>query len=344
MRESLQRCAVIIDVIGDRAPSRVLVDCLASQSATLSNLGRVPEAAGCARRAVAMARELGYAFGQACATMGLATAASFAGELDEAVHLLRQARQIPEIPGSAYRVCGRLLASVLAEAGDLAAAEQACAATLAQARDVGDLHLLRELLAVIADLELRAGHAADATAHLREAAQITLSTGIQFTILNVLDGCGYLCAATGRPADAVTAWTAVETLEQQGGFGNIETDPSVRRRQEALGQARRMLGSDRARAAEQRGAAMSMATAAEYALILTDPGPPQSAPPRAGTLSARERELVTLVAQGRTNAQIAHQLYISIRTVSSHLDRIRDKTGCRRRADLTRLALAAGLV
>ena len=38
------------------------------------------------------------------------------------------------------------------------------------------------------------------------------------------------------------------------------------------------------------------------------------------------------------------QLYISIRTVRSHLDRIRDKTGCRRRADLTRLALAAGLV
>jgi DNA-binding CsgD family transcriptional regulator len=33
-----------------------------------------------------------------------------------------------------------------------------------------------------------------------------------------------------------------------------------------------------------------------------------------------------------------------VRTVGSHLDRIRDKTGCRRRADLTRLALAAGLV
>jgi len=71
---------------------------------------------------------------------------------------------------------------------------------------------------------------------------------------------------------------------------------------------------------------------------------PGNAAPGPKTLSARERELITLVAQGRTDAQIAAQLYISIRTVRSHLDRIRDKTGCRRRADLTRLALQAGLV
>ena len=61
-------------------------------------------------------------------------------------------------------------------------------------------------------------------------------------------------------------------------------------------------------------------------------------------LSAREQQLITLVAGGRTDVQIAAELYISIRTVRSHLDRIRDKTGCRRRADLTRLALSAGLV
>ena len=72
------------------------------------------------------------------------------------------------------------------------------------------------------------------------------------------------------------------------------------------------------------------------------PGPPAAAPGLA-TLSKRERELVTLVARGRTDAQIAAKLYISIRTVRSHLNRIRDKTGCRRRADLTRLALSAGL-
>ena len=91
---------------------------------------------------------------------------------------------------------------------------------------------------------------------------------------------------------------------------------------------------------------MSLATAAEYALLLTEaPGPRQPATaPGLGGLSARERELVTLVAQGATNAQIADRLHISVRTVRSHPDRIRDKTGARRRADLTWLALTAGLV
>jgi DNA-binding CsgD family transcriptional regulator len=90
---------------------------------------------------------------------------------------------------------------------------------------------------------------------------------------------------------------------------------------------------------------MSLATAAEYVLLLTAPGlEPPTAAAGLEALSPRERELVTLVARGHTDAQIAGLLTISVRTVSSHLDRIRDKTGCRRRADLTRLALGASLV
>ena len=154
-----------------------------------------------------------------------------------------------------------------------------------------------------------------------------------------LSQCGDLCAATGRAAEALTLWAACAAVDRHQG----PTYPPwfVPRREEQLRQARQALGPGRARAAEDRGAAMSLATAAEYALMLTDPGPPQPAAPGPGQLSARERELVTLVAQGRTNAQIAAQLHISVRTVGSHLDRIRDKTGCRRRADLTRLALSA---
>jgi DNA-binding NarL/FixJ family response regulator len=59
-------------------------------------------------------------------------------------------------------------------------------------------------------------------------------------------------------------------------------------------------------------------------------------------LSKRELELLSLLAQGETDADIAARMFISIRTVRSHLDRIRDKTGRRRRADLTRLAYERG--
>ncbi len=60
-------------------------------------------------------------------------------------------------------------------------------------------------------------------------------------------------------------------------------------------------------------------------------------------LSARERDVLALVAAGHTDAQVGEELYISVKTVHSHLDRIRNKTGIRRRAELTRLAMRLGL-
>jgi DNA-binding NarL/FixJ family response regulator len=56
-------------------------------------------------------------------------------------------------------------------------------------------------------------------------------------------------------------------------------------------------------------------------------------------LSPRELEILALVAAGETDRDIAKQLFIATATVYSHLERIRDKTGARRRAQLTRLYL-----
>ena len=235
---------------------------------------------------------------------------------------------------------------LLTWAGDLAAAEATGAAGLARAREADDLWTISNLLNFMAEVDLQANRIPDAATHLREALQITTRTGGGFELGNSLVGCAWLCAATGRPADALTAWAALAASCQRAGLALPfpEADPR-HPLQGALRTARKALGSGRARAAEERGAAMSLDTAAEYGLMLTAPAPQHPDPvPGLGKLSARERELVTLVAQGRTDADIATQLYISIRTVRSHLDRIRDKTGCRRRADLTRLALSEDLV
>jgi len=188
----------------------------------------------------------------------------------------------------------------------------------------------------------QAGRVREGAARLSEATQIALRSGSRPDLLDSLRSRGHLCAATGRKAEAVTAWTAAAALSAHEGFG--EPPAGARRRDEPQRRARHALGAAEVQAAEDRGAAMSWTAAAEYALLLTeDPGPrPPEMPPGLGMLSARERELVTLVAKGATDAQIAAQLFISVGTVRSHLDRIRDKTGCRRRADLTRLALTAG--
>ncbi|HEY8473788.1 MAG TPA: response regulator transcription factor [Natronosporangium sp.] len=61
-------------------------------------------------------------------------------------------------------------------------------------------------------------------------------------------------------------------------------------------------------------------------------------------LSDRERQVLALLADGERDRDIATALSISVRTVRSHLDRIREKTGRRRRPELTRLAVEHGIV
>lgn len=60
-------------------------------------------------------------------------------------------------------------------------------------------------------------------------------------------------------------------------------------------------------------------------------------------LTDRERDVLVLLAQGERDLDIADELDISVRTVHSYLDRIRDKIGKRRRVDLARWALDQGL-
>jgi predicted ATPase/DNA-binding CsgD family transcriptional regulator len=339
------------DAIGDRdgGSSSLLARCLSGRAATLLTMGRIAEAAEDARRSVALAREGDHPVAEARALAVLGLVACAAGDRVGAVQLARRAEQITVgRHGPMARVCCHILTTVLIEAGELAPAERVCAAGLAGARDAGDLSSLGNLMEKMVVLDLVSGRFEDAAAHLREGLQTALRTGARARVLDDLDCCGYLCFLTGRCAEAVTVWAAVVVLQGREGF-SVPSHPDMPegwlQRQEPLREARRVLGPAQARAAEERGAAMSLATAAEYALMLTAAGtqPPAAVLGPEG-LSPRERELVTLVARGHTDAQIASQLYISVRTVSSHLDRIRDKTGCRRRADLTRLALSAGLV
>jgi two-component system, NarL family, response regulator NreC len=62
------------------------------------------------------------------------------------------------------------------------------------------------------------------------------------------------------------------------------------------------------------------------------------------TLTTREREVLQLAAEGRTNADIAAVLYVSPRTVETHRAHLMHKLGLRTQADLIRYALKRGIL
>ena len=61
------------------------------------------------------------------------------------------------------------------------------------------------------------------------------------------------------------------------------------------------------------------------------------------TLTDRQREVVGLVAQGRTNGQIAKELFLSEQTVKNHLYQITEKLGLSGRVELAHYAIEHGL-
>jgi DNA-binding NarL/FixJ family response regulator len=74
------------------------------------------------------------------------------------------------------------------------------------------------------------------------------------------------------------------------------------------------------------------------------PGLPATEPDAFKFLTPRERELMTLVATGLSNDEIAERLYLSPLTVKTHVNRAMMKLGARDRAQLVVLAYESGLV
>ena len=72
-------------------------------------------------------------------------------------------------------------------------------------------------------------------------------------------------------------------------------------------------------------------------------GRPARPHPRLGDLTQREREIVTWVATGRSNQEIAEQLFLSSDTVRTHVSRAMVKLHARDRAQLVVFAIESGL-
>jgi DNA-binding CsgD family transcriptional regulator/tetratricopeptide (TPR) repeat protein len=158
---------------------------------------------------------------------------------------------------------------------------------------------------------------------------------------------GWLCRSEGGESAAapemVDAWTAaVEAFDR---FGHVFETARSRAR---LAWTLRTLG-ETARADEEAARAVPVARVLGARPLLVElragARPPASHPDdRSEGLTSREQEVLALVAQGRSNRQIAGQLFISAKTVSVHVSNILAKLDAAGRTEAVAVARRRGLL
>ena len=310
--------------------------------------GDLPAALAMIDEAVALARSAGN-------PRLLATALSNRAALKGDVGAHQEVLALARATGDNY-----VLVTTLANLGtdQIPAGElRGAIAYLREALGVAEAHGYRHLAAGVAVnlgfTYLLDGDAAHARPLLISVLDAARATGEKTYVNVAILGLALAVGPYGDPAVAATLHGAADHQYEQAGQAFDDVDERLRASHRA--RLRDALGEAAFDAAYQRGRSLSQADAMVLAVDTAqpDPGPVLAAgvpavhgastDSPAGSLSARERQIMALLAGGASNARIAETLYITPNTVRTHLDRIRDKTGARNRAELTRYALQAGI-
>jgi predicted ATPase/DNA-binding CsgD family transcriptional regulator len=320
----------------------------AVRAKALSEAGYLAIWRGDYRRSVALLEESKALFeeledkpGVAASLFHLGSMALHGGDHESARPLLREAEALRwELEDrQAIGSLLYLLAFAALDEGDHARAVALAEEGLALDREVGDLRGIAMCLTILGVAALEQGdpeHAATAyEEEMRVQRRLKDKTGIAYG----LRGLSGVAAMRRQPARAARTWGAAEALSEATGLPLSPFDRSHPDYEGLLAVARSRLDAAAWETALAEGRAMTPAQAVEYAL--EPPSEPEvfavsSAHP-AG-LSAREVEVLRLVAQGMTNAQIAKELFISPRTVNAHLGSVYHKIGTSTRAEAARFA------
>ncbi|MEJ2861736.1 ATP-binding protein [Actinomycetospora flava] len=251
----------------------------------------------------------------------------FEGDLDEAIGWYRQAIPLhrrgelggPELTAAFQLAMAQTYAGRSDEALATAAevVERATAAGELWNRGYG------RWIAAISHLHLgeldRAREAILATMQIERDFRDGVCTALSIEV------CSWISVASGRAADAATLSGLARSVWRRLGTSLAAFGPHASAEgQEHATRIDAALGTARAEALRAEHADVDLADAVRLCITLTGStsAPPDPCPRDTGPLTSREREIAALIADGRSNRDIADELVISRRTVDGHVERI----------------------
>jgi predicted ATPase/DNA-binding SARP family transcriptional activator/DNA-binding CsgD family transcriptional regulator len=215
--------------------------------------------------------------------------------------------------------------------------------SLAIYRELGDKRGMSLCHIDLGLIELIRGNHEQAGPLLEESLLVLRGSEDKFCLAYGIFGLAAVAGARAQPRRAARLWGAAEALREEIGVVSLtQLELQAYDYEGRVSAARTMLGDEGAwERAWAEGRAMTPDQAVEYALGAREgePAPPTALTLRKpsfveapdGPLTRREREVATLVGKGYTNRRIAEQLYLSERTVSTHVSRILKKLKVRSR-------------
>jgi predicted ATPase/DNA-binding CsgD family transcriptional regulator len=221
---------------------------------------------------------------------------------------------------------------------DLGAVTAACTSGVRLSRASGDLYSLEQMLFNLGVLAIVAGDLSSAHSQLVESLHIARQIDDRLLQAYLLGALGCCAAAQHKPPLAARLLGASEALRARTGADlNPLLAPLLAHARSASTSA---LGDTRFEAEFHTGANLSDDAALALALGEASRATPDRAPTGAPAgavvtpLAKRESEVAQLVAQGLSNKQIAARLFLSERTIDSHVRRILNMLAVSSRAQI----------
>jgi DNA-binding NarL/FixJ family response regulator/Tfp pilus assembly protein PilF len=242
------------------------------------------------------------------------------------------------------------LGFVACQLGDLATARSRFEEAVVLRRASSDKWNMADALNLLGEVVQRQGELEQANSLYAECLALDHEVGDKAHTALVLHHLGVIAQLQGRNECAARLLAAAATLRQRISGGTFNTFTTAAEYEEDISAVRAALGEETFTAEWTQGEAMELEQAIEYALArpdLSEPTPPSvasgtllpSPPAYPAGLTAREVDVLRLLAQGLTYAQIAERLVVSWRTVNSHLTSIYSKLGVTSRSEATHFAV-----